>query len=66
MKYTDIVNQAKAGRPDLAAMNAGIRNSVRLAAYCARFHHSSGQKYSVRSLVYLARHIARAERWREE
>ena len=55
MNYLNILQQAKSGRPDLAAQNAGVRGSLRLAALCAQYKHSSGHKYSVRELVSLAR-----------
>jgi hypothetical protein len=57
-----IIAQAKAGRPDLAAINAGVAGRLRLAAFVAKYPHSSGCRYTARELVSLARHAARSRK----
>lgn len=54
-----IIEQARNGRPDLAAINAGLLNRPKLAAYISMFPHESGYKFSCRTLVESA---IRAER----
>lgn len=58
----EIIEMAAEGRPELAAVNAGLVGRPRLAAYVAKFPHSSGHRFTVRQLV---RYAVRAERrWR--
>lgn len=62
MNQRQIIAMAREGRPDLAAVNAGLAGRPRLAAYVARFPHSSGSFFSVRRLVASAIRAARC--WR--
>ena len=63
MNQRQIIAQARdQGRPDLAAINAGRAGRPRLAAYVAKFPHSSGKFFSVRELVEDAIRAARC--WR--
>ena len=57
MNMKQIIEQARKGRPALAAMNAAGR--LRLAAYIARFPHLSGVSFTVRECVRIARRAAR-------
>ena len=57
-----ILSMAKSGRPDLAAINAGMLGRIRLAAYVARFPHESGTMFTVRDLVTRAMHAHRCIR----
>lgn len=59
MRAQDIIFQAQSGRPDLAAMNAGLQGKLRLAAALAVYPHSSGVRFSARHLVQLARRAPR-------
>lgn len=59
MNQRQIIAMAREGRPELAAQNAGIAGRLRLAAYVAKYPHSSGVKFSVRELVTDARRAAR-------
>lgn len=62
MNQRQIIAMAREGRPDLAAINAGLAGRPRLAAYVARFPHASGSFFQVRELVAAA---IRADRcWR--
>lgn len=62
MNQQQIIAQARCGRPDLAAANAGVAGRLRLAAYVARFPHSCGNRFSVRELVRIARRAMREVR----
>ena len=62
MNQRQIIDMARKGRPDLAAINAGLVGRPRLAAYVARFPHSSGVFFPVRNLVADAIRAARC--WR--
>lgn len=62
MNQRKIIAMARDGRPDLAAINAGLAGRPRLAAYVARFPHSSGHQFSARELVERAIRAARC--WR--
>ena len=62
MNQLKIIAMARAGRPDLAAINAGLIGRPRLAAYIARFPHSSGTLFTVRELVADALRAARCAR----
>jgi hypothetical protein len=59
MNMKQILEQARKGRPDLAAMNAGVQGRIRLAAYVARFPHSSGAFFTARECVRIAQRAAR-------
>ena len=59
MNQIQIIALAREGRPDLAAINAGIMGRPRLAAYVAKFTHSSGTLFTVRELVAKALRAAR-------
>lgn len=59
MKQLQIIALARAGRPDLAAINAGLIGRPRLAAYVSKFPHSSGERFTARSLVADALRAAR-------
>lgn len=61
MTIRSIVNQARKGRPDIAAVNAVTqRGNLRLAAWLARFPHASGELFTARELVTKARKDARS------
>lgn len=62
MNQRQIIAMAREGRPDLAAINAGLVGRPRLAAYVARFPHSSGSFFPARELVRDAIRAARC--WR--
>ena len=62
MNQLQIIAMASEGRPDLAAINAGLLGHPRLAAYVARFPHSSGALFPARELVADALRAARC--WR--
>lgn len=62
MNQRQIIALAKSGRPDLAAINAGLYGRPRLAAYVARWPHSDGKRYTVRQLVTSALRAARCLR----
>ena len=54
MDMKQIIHQAKSGRPDLAAFNAGTQGRYALALYCAKFPHSNGERLTNLRAVRLA------------
>lgn len=60
MHQHEIIRQAQRGRPELAAINAGCAGRPRLAAFVARYPHSSGHVFPVRELVASALHAVPA------
>lgn len=62
MNQMQIIALAREGRPDAAAINAGLAGRPRLAAYVARFPHLSGTWFTVRELVADALRAARCAR----
>ena len=66
MNQLQIIAMASEGRPDLAAINAGLLGRPRLAAYVARFPHLSGTLFTVRDLVADALRAARCARNRRD
>lgn len=62
MNQLQIITLAREGRPDLAAINAGLLGRPRLAAYVAKFPHLSGETFSARTLVADALRAARCLR----
>ena len=59
MNQQKIIAMAREGRPDLAAINAGLAGRPRLAAYVAKFPHLSGERLPARMLVADALRAAR-------
>lgn len=63
MNMQQIISQARQGRPEVAAVNAGaFGGRLRLAAYLSRFPHASGVRFSARELVRIALRAQRCVR----
>ncbi len=58
MTLRRLINQAREGRPDLTAVNAGSKR-LRVAAFAARYPDTFGGYYTARELVYMARRAQR-------